>query len=82
MTISIIFLIAAGVVTAANIACLIIADRRRRNLIEWYDAIENVSKLKEYQKRRMCSSYCKFRESAKTQEELDWKCADCPINEL
>ena len=80
--VSIILMVAAGLITAINIGCLIAAERRHKNVLAWSKTIEDMHKLREYQKGRMCDNYCKYKETAETQEELDWKCQDCPVGQL
>ena len=79
---SIICLIAAAVITAINLGCTIVNIRRRKAMIAWGKTIEDMRKLTEYQKRRMCDKYCRYIETTETQEELDWICANCPVGEL
>ena len=57
-------------------------QKKREEIAARYEAIENRRKLREYQKRRMCEHYCKYRDTAETQERLDSKCWDCPVGEL
>lgn len=79
---AIIMFIAAAVIAAINIAIIIYNNKRVKAYKQWHESNVERHRLKEYQKRRMCNSYCKFKESAKTEEELEWKCANCPIAEL
>lgn len=79
---SVYILIAAGLITAVGVVTTVKAVRNYNATVAWYETIERRRKLKEYQKRRMCNSFCKFKESAETEEELEWKCANCPIAEL
>ncbi len=79
---AIIMFIAAAVIAAINIAIIIYNNTRVKAYKQWHESNVERHRLKEYQKRRMCNSYCKFKESAKTEEELEWKCANCPIAEL
>ena len=74
--------IAAGLITAIAVITEIVAVRNHRATVAWYESIKEQRKLKEYQKRRMCNSYCKYKETAETLEELEWKCCDCPVAEL
>ena len=74
--------IAAGLITAVAVVTTVKAVRNYNATVAWYETIERRRKLKEYQKRLMCNKFCKFKESAKTEEELEWKCANCPIAEL
>ena len=80
--VTIVCLIAEGLITAVAVVTTVIAVRNRKTVAAWYEAIEERRKLKEYQKWRMCNDFCMFKESAKTEEELEWKCANCPIAEL
>lgn len=80
--VTIVCLIAAGLITAVAVVTTVKAVRNYNATVAWYETIERRRKLKEYQKRRMCNNFCKFKESAKTEEELEWKCANCPIAEL
>lgn len=80
--VTIVCLIAAGLITASNGIMLYIAGKRRKQVKAELEANMEWLRLKEYQKRRMCNNFCKFKESAKTEEELEWKCYDCPIAEL
>ena len=75
-------LIAAAAITASNGILLYITGKRRKNVKAEFEAnMERIS-LKEFEKRRMCNSFCKFKESANTIEELEWECANCPIAKL
>lgn len=76
--VTIVCLIAAGLITASNGIMLYIAGKRRKQVRAELEA----NMERQYQKRRMCNSFCKFKESAETEEELEWKCANCPIAEL
>lgn len=80
--VTIVCLIAAGLITAVAVVTTVIAVRNHKATVAWYEFIEERRKLEEYQKRRMCNSFCKFKETAETEEELEWKCANCPIAEL
>ena len=79
---NLILTIAAGLITAVTVVTTVIAVKNHRATVAWSETIEERRKLKEYQKRRMCNSYCKYKETAKTLEELEWKCANCPVAEL
>lgn len=79
---SVYILIAAGLITAVAVVTTVKAVRNYNATVAWYETIERRRKLKDYQKRRMCNQFCKFKESAETEEELEWKCANCPIAEL
>ena len=76
--VTIVCLIAAGLITASNGIMLYIAGKRRKQVRAEFEA----NMERQYQKRRMCNHFCKFKESAETEEELEWKCASCPIAEL
>lgn len=80
--VTIVFLIAAGLITASNGILLYIAGKRRKQVKAEFEANMEWFRLKEYQKRLMCNKFCKFKESAETEEELEWKCANCPIAKL
>lgn len=80
--VTIVCLIAAGLITAVAVVTTVIAVRNHKAAVALYEAIYRRRKLKDYQKRRMCNSFCKFKESAETEEELEWKCFNCPIAEL
>lgn len=82
MVISVIMLIAAGLITAVNVVIILTSIKRTKAVMAWYEAQERRLSLKVFEKRRMCNSYCKFKESAKTAEELEWKCANCPVANL
>lgn len=71
-------LIAAAVITASNGILLYITEKRR----EEFEANMERFRLMECQKRRMCNSFCKYKETAKNEEELAWICANCPVAEL
>ena len=75
---TVVILIAGGIMTACNVAIALIYNKRVQ---AWYEALKRQHYLKEFEKKRMCNSYCKFKESAKT-EELEWECANCPIAKL
>lgn len=77
-----IMLIAAGIITICNVAIILTSIMRTNAVQAWYEALSVQHKLKEFEKRRMCNSYCKFKEAAKTEEELEWKCANCPVANL
>ena len=72
-------LVAAGLTTAANGVFLYITGKRRNKVKAEFEANMERLRLKDYQKRRMCNSFCKYKDTAKSQEELKWKCCDCPI---
>lgn len=81
--------IAAGAITGANVfmfLAIVISERKRKErikaIVARLEATEDRRKLREYQKNRMCEQYCKYRESAESQEQLDLKCWDCPVGEL
>lgn len=80
--VTIVCLIAAGAITAVAVVTTVISVRNHKAAVAWAETIRQRRKLKDYQKRRMCNDFCKFKESAKTEEELEWKCANCPIAEL
>ena len=80
--VTIVCLIAAGLITAVAVVTTVIAVKNHKATVAWYETIDRRRRLKEYQKRRMCNQFCKFKESAETEEELEWKCANCPIAEL
>lgn len=82
MIISIVMLVAAAVITAINIGILIAARKRRKAVEFLHTMYMQQHELKAYQKSLMCDSYCKYRESAHSQEELEWECANCPLGEL
>jgi len=82
MTTTVICLIAGGVITAANVVIILISNKRTKAFIAWYEAQARQHSLEEFEKRRMCSSYCKHKDTAETQEDLDWICASCPLNNL
>ena len=82
MTVSIICVIAAGIITAVAVATTVTAVRNYKATVAWYKTIERQRGLKEYQKRRMCNHFCKYKDTAENEEELEWKCANCPIAEL
>lgn len=77
-----IMFIAAGIISICNVVIILTSIKRTNAVNEWYEALSRQHKLKEFEKRRMCNSFCKFKESAKTIEELEWKCANCPIAKL
>ncbi len=76
---TVVMLIAGGIMTACNVAIALIYNKRVQ---AWYEALSAQYKLKEFEKRRMCHNYCKFKEAAKTIEEIEWECANCPIANL
>ena len=80
--VTIICLIAAGLITAVAAVITAISVRNHKAAVAWAETIRQRRKLKDYQKRRMCNDFCKFKETAETEEELEWKCANCPIAEL
>lgn len=75
-------IIIAGIFTACDVAIILTFIKLTKNVIAWSEARERRHRLKEFEKKRMCNSYCKFKESAKTEEELEWKCANCPVANL
>lgn len=81
MTKTVIMLILAAI-TVGNSILLYITGKRRKNVKAEFEANMERIRLKEFEKRRMCNSFCKFKESAKTIEELEWECANCPIAKL
>lgn len=80
--VTIVWLIAAGLITASNGIMLYIVGKRRKQVRAEFEANMVRLRLNEYQKRLMCIRFCKFKESAETEEELEWKCANCPIAKL
>lgn len=76
MTKIVIMLITGVIMTFCNVIIMLIYNKQ---VSEWY---EKQHKLKEFEKRRMCNNFCKFKESAKTIEKLEWECANCPIAKL
>ena len=76
---TVVMLIAGGIMTACNVAIALIYNKRVQ---AWYEALSEQYKLKEFEKRRMCNNYCKFKEAARTAEEIEWECANCPIANL
>lgn len=82
MTTTVIMLIAGGVITAVNVVIILMSNKRAKAISAWYEAQERRHRLEEFEKRRMCSSYCKHKDTAETQEDLDWLCESCPLNNL
>lgn len=82
MTTTVICLIVGGLLTAVNVVIILISNKRAKAVIAWQEAQERRHKLEEFEKRRMCSSYCKHRDTAETQEDLDMLCEICPLNNL
>lgn len=80
--VTIVCLIAAGLITSIALVTTVKAVRNYKATVAWYEAIDRRHRLREYQKRRMCNSFCKYKETAENEEELEWKCANCPIAEL
>ena len=78
MTTTVICLIAAGLITAVNVVIMRANNKQAKAVQAWHEA----HRLKEFEKRRMCSSYCKHRDTAKTQEDLDMQCEICTLNKL
>ena len=76
------FLIAAGLITAANGVFLYITGKRRKEVKAEFEANMERLKLNETEKRRMCNFYCKFKEQAKSQEYLEHQCDSCPLCNL
>ena len=74
--------IAAGIISICNVVIILTSIKRTNAVNALYEAQERRHRLKEFEKKRMCNSYCKFKESAKTTEELEWKCANCPLANL
>lgn len=77
--VTIVCYIAAGLITASNGIMLYIAGKRRKQVRAEFEAYMEQIRLKGYQKRRMCDSFCKFKELA---EDIESKCDNCPIVEL
>lgn len=82
MTTTVIMLIAGGVITACNVVIILTINKRAKAISALYEAQERRHRLKEFEKRRMCSSYCKHKDTAETQEDLDMLCEICPLNNL
>lgn len=82
MKTGVIMLIAAGIITACNVVVIITSIKRTKAVHAWYEAQERRHTLKVFEKRRMCNSYCKHRDTAETQEDLDMLCEICPLNKL
>lgn len=76
------FLIAAGLITAANGVFLYITGKRRKEVKAEFEAYMEQIRLKGYQKRRMCNFYCKYKAEAKSQEYLEHQCDSCPLANL
>ena len=76
------FLIAAGLITAANGVFLYITGKRRKEVKAEFEANMERLKLNETEKRRMCNFYCKYKAEAKSLEYLEWQCASCPLGNL
>ena len=76
---TVVMLIVVGLMTTGNVVIVLTYKKRVQ---EWYEALLRQHKLNEFEKRRMCNSYCKFKEAAKTEEELEWECANCPVANL
>lgn len=79
---TVICLIVGGLLTAVNVVIILISNKRAKAVIAWQEAQERRHRLEEFEKRRMCSSYCKHRDTAETQEDLDMLCEICPLNKL
>lgn len=77
-----IMFISAGIISICNVVIILTSIKRTNAVQAFYEARENQHKLNEFEKRRMCNSYCKFKEAAKTEEELEWECANCPVANL
>lgn len=82
MKTGVMMLIIVGIITACYVVLILMLIKRNKAINAWYEAQERQHKLKEFEKRRMCNNYCKFKEAAKTTEELEWKCANCPVANL
>lgn len=82
MVISVIMLIAAGLITAVNVVIFLMNNKREKAAIAWQEAQERRHRLEEFEKRRMCNSYCKHKDTAESQEDLDMLCEICPLNNL
>ena len=76
---TVVMLIVVGLMTTGNVVIVLTYKKRVQ---EWYEALLRQHKLNEFEKRRMCNNYCKFKEAAKTEEELEWECANCPVANL
>lgn len=70
------------IAAAAITVCIAVTTMYNNRVKALQEALDKQHKLKEFEKRRMCNSFCKFKESAKTIEELEWECANCPIAKL
>lgn len=77
-----IMFIAAGIISICNVVIILTSIKWTNAVNALYEAQERRYRLKEFEKWRMCNSYCKFKASAKTEEELEWKCANCPVANL
>lgn len=77
-----IIIVAAGIITAANGVLLYTTDKRREEVKAELEKYMNSLKLKDYEKRIMCNSYCKYKDQAESAEDIAWKCASCPIKDL
>lgn len=82
MKTSVTMLIAAGIITVCNVVIVLTSIKRTKAVNAWHEAQERQRSLKEFEKRRMCNSYCKIKEAARTEEELEWECANCPVAKL
>ena len=76
-----IILFCASFLTGINIYCTVKNIQNYKDQKNWWEAIERRRNLKEYQKRRMCNQFCKYKGQL-DDDEVEWKCANCPIAEL
>ena len=72
MTTTVICFIAAGLITAVNVVIILISNKRAKAVIAWQEAQERRHRLEEFEKRRMCSSYCKHRDTQRLRRI--WTC--------
>ena len=84
---SIIFITLSAIITAINVK--LIANNIANNYSRWQEQKKLLNAMqqgkqeaREFNKRRMCETYCKYRHIAATQEDLDVHCEICPLNEL
>lgn len=73
----------AWIFTGINIYCVIDARKRHKAYKKMFKEIEQGKRQAHaFNKRRMCEQFCKYMDTAETQEDLDMQCEICPLSEL
>lgn len=50
--------------------------------VDWLESQKSVSDIIEEVRTEMCDKYCKYRERAINEDDIEMRCVDCPLNKL